>query len=141
MNRLFFLFAFVFLYSLQSFGQSSGISVSVSADTIVLGDYIELRYTLENLQTQLNVRDFPGFEIIGGPNTSSRMSIINGEVSRSATYTYFLRPISPGMHRIEAIEFESEGQRFFSSPMQIIVLEKGETKDPFKGKQRKTTRL
>jgi hypothetical protein len=45
------------------------------------------------------------------------------------------------MHRIEAIEFESEGQRFFSSPMQIIVLEKGETKDPFKGKQRKTTRL
>jgi hypothetical protein len=141
MCRLFFLLVLAFGFWGQGLAQSSGISVSVSADTLSLGDYIEVRYTLENLQVHWNAKEFPGFDIVGGPNTSSRMSIINGEVSRSATYSYFLKPKTAGVHTIEALVFESEGKQYQSSPMQIVVLGTGENRAPAKSSKRNTIRL
>ena len=141
MNRLFFLLVLAFWFRGQGLAQSSGVSVSVSADTLSLGDYLEVRYTLENMQVQWNAKEFPGFDIVGGPNTSSRMSIINGEVSRSATYSYFLKPKTSGIHTIEPIVFESKGKQYQSSPMQIVVLGMGEDKTPATNKQRNTIRL
>jgi hypothetical protein len=42
--------------------------------------------------------------VVGGPNTSTQISFINGQLSRSSSLTYFLRPAGPGPAEIgEAI--------------------------------------
>ena len=43
--------------------------------------------------------------VVGGPNTSTQISFINGQLSRQASLTYFLRPAGPGAAEIGEATF------------------------------------
>jgi hypothetical protein len=43
--------------------------------------------------------------VVGGPNTSTQISFINGQLSRSSSLTYFLRPAGPGPAEIGEATF------------------------------------
>ena len=87
------------LISLQA--QNPKFTVEVSNDTLLLGNYFELKYTIEN--TSGNHFDPPKlekFHVIGGPNTSTSMSIVNGEMSQSSSYAYYIEPDEIGSYTI-----------------------------------------
>ncbi len=44
--------------------------------------------------------------VVGGPNTSTQISFINGQLSRQASLTYFLRPSGPGQAEIGETTFK-----------------------------------
>jgi len=104
-------------------GQGVKFSVEVSNDTLLVGNYFELKYTIENGSTngfeppKLNIHD-----IVGGPNTSTSMSIINGEMSQSASYTYYIKPEDIGAYTVPPAYYE-EGENILESPpIEVIVL-------------------
>jgi hypothetical protein len=59
------------------------IKVEVSADTIPVGEIVEVTYTIENGDGEFEAPDFNGLPVISGPNTSSSFVYQNGKMSSS----------------------------------------------------------
>jgi len=103
--------------------QSPKFTVSVSSDTILLGNYFELKYTIENAPPSgFEAPDLYQFRVISGPNTSSSVSIINGEVSQSASYTYYLEPEEIGVYTIKPAYLTSGDIALETPPIDLIVV-------------------
>jgi hypothetical protein len=104
-------------------GQDAKFSVEVSNDTLLVGNYFELKYTIENSSAngfeppKLNMH-----EVIGGPNTSTSMSIINGEVTQSASYAYYIKPDDIGGYTIPPAYLKEGENMLETPPIEIIVL-------------------
>jgi hypothetical protein len=103
--------------------QASKFTVSVSSDTVLLGNYFELKYTIENASASgFEAPDLYQFNVISGPNTSSSISIINGEMSQSMSYTYYLEPGEIGVYTITPAYLTSEDVALETPPIDIIVV-------------------
>lgn len=103
--------------------QEVKFSVSVSSDSILVGNYLELKYTIEN--TQPNGFEPPSFadlEVVGGPNTSTSISIVNGEMTQSASFTYYLRPPDIGAYTIPPAFLKTDESGIETPPIEIYVL-------------------
>ena len=48
-------------------GQDVVFKVEVSADTLYFGNYLGIKYTIENTQGDFQAPDFEGFLVAGGP--------------------------------------------------------------------------
>ncbi len=94
----------------------------LTQDTILWGNIIQLRYSVENVAGDFEAPSFEGFHVVSGPNVSSSFSMINGRVSQSASYTYYLRPISEGIHQIDAAYLKNGDSSWSTSPIEIVVL-------------------
>lgn len=103
--------------------QDPRLIVSVSSDTVLLGNYFELKFTIEN--SPANGFEAPSlheFNVIGGPNTSSSMSNIYGEASQSASYTYYLEPVEIGVYTIRPAYLTTGEVALETPPIDIIVI-------------------
>ncbi|MBX7108178.1 MAG: BatD family protein [Chitinophagales bacterium] len=81
-----------------------------------------LTFTIENANgSNLKLPSLNDFTLLGGPNTSSSMQIINGAVSQSASYTYVLRPKRQGTFKIGKATVEAGGNTLESNELTIIV--------------------
>jgi hypothetical protein len=67
------------LFALILRAQDPHFKVEVSSDTILLGNYFELKYTIENTQGDFNPPEFAGLKLVAGPNHASSYSIMNGK--------------------------------------------------------------
>lgn len=89
MKKLGMLFFILSCTHLTVFAQGK-FTCTLSSDSIQAGNYIRLTYLIENLEASFEPPDFKGVKIVGGPNTSSQMSIINGKMSSRKKYEYIL---------------------------------------------------
>ena len=106
--------------------QGMKFDVSVSADTLYIGNDLGIKYTIENMQGDFQRPDFEGFGIVGGPNVSNQFSMINGKVSQSASYEYFLRPESTGLYLIPSAALKQENREYFAPEIFILVMDNPE---------------
>jgi hypothetical protein len=103
--------------------QAPRFTVSVSSDSVLLGNYFEVKFTVENGRAAgFEAPDFRDFNVIGGPNTSTSMSIINGEVSQSASFTYYLEPMDIGVFTIKPAYLNTGENTLETPPIDIIVV-------------------
>ena len=95
-----------FMLILASFSSSKAqdfvFSMEVSGDSVLLGNYVELSYTIENAQGKFEPPSFEGLDIISGPNYSSSISINNGEMKSLESYSYYLAPPEVGVYTCRA---------------------------------------
>ena len=112
--------------------QQADFTVTLSADTIGLNNRLEVTFTLKNAQGKnFEAPVFEGFRLLGGPNTSSQFSMINGEVTRSISYTYVLEPREPGQFYIQPASIVAEGKVLETSLKEVWVFAgEGETAPP-----------
>ena len=100
----------------------AALKVSISRDSILLGNTFELTFTLKNGNgARLPMPSFKDFDIVMGPSTMTSTTVINGDVSSSKSMSYVLRPIEVGQYFIEPISVEVDGQYLETSPMEINV--------------------
>ena len=97
-------------------------TVEMSDDTILLGNILEVKFTIENIQGDFMRPDFNEFQLVGGPNTSSQFSMVNGRVTQSASYTYYLKANLEGEYEIGSGELHLEEEILRTDPVRIIVL-------------------
>ena len=102
--------------------ERAGISVSTSSDTVLLGNFFEVKFTVENFDGQFIPPNLEDFEIVGGPNQSSMMSFINGKMSKSASYSYYLKPVFEGVYELGSARVAGEGKELSTLPIQIVVI-------------------
>ena len=104
-------------------GQEPVFTAEVSLDSVLLGNRLELTFKLENTQDgEIVPPDFEGFNLLAGPNYSSMMSMVNGAVTQSKSYTYILEPTDIGNYFIPPVNVTVEDKVLETQPIEIIVL-------------------
>jgi hypothetical protein len=124
MKNIQFIYFGIFLLSFfpKINGQDAEFRVAVSSDTVLLGNYFEVKFTVLNTDGKFTPPNFSGLKIIAGPNKASSYSMINGEVSQSSSYIYYLKPDTEGEYLIdEAIINTSDGE-LHSPKIKIVVM-------------------
>ncbi len=123
MKKLNTLIACFLVFTTTMLGQTEKFTVEVSNDSILLGNTIEVSFIIENADGRTFTNpNFEGFDIISGPNSSSSFSMINGETTRSFTYSYFLQPKDVGTYYIEPASIEVDGKFLETKPVELLVV-------------------
>lgn len=99
-------------------------AVTVSTDSILMDNYFEVKFVLENADGQnFEAPDFhEHFNVISGPNFSTSMSIVNGDVTQSMTITYFLEPKDIGSYYIMPASVKAKGEILETAPLEVLVV-------------------
>ncbi len=102
--------------------QTPNFSVALSTDSLLFGNYVEVKFTIENASTKhFDAPEFVGFDVISGPNVSSSYSVVNGTVSQTASYTYYLQPRNEGSIFIPAATVDLGEQILETEPVELMV--------------------
>lgn len=107
---------------------AQSFSATVDNTTVGLNDRFQVTFTFEgtdiNSLSGFNAPDFAGFMVLSGPNQSTSMQIINGAVSASLAYSYYLQPKNLGKYTIGSATIKYKGTPYKTDPITIQV-EKG----------------
>ena len=124
MKKLLLLASFM-ICTIIMFGQKEAkLTVEVSNDSILLGNYIEVKFTIENASVEnFEAPNFDGFNIVSGPNQSSSMMINNGEVTQSVTYSYYVEPVDIGNYYIQPAFVDTGAEMIESNPLEVLVVD------------------
>lgn len=115
----------LFLIPIGVFGQS--FNASVNTTTVALNDKFQASFTFEG-QDVNSIKSFSApdlnkdFLILSGPNQSTSMQIINGAVSASISYSYYLQPRNLGKYTIGAAKIIYRDREYKSEPIKIEVV-------------------
>lgn len=105
---------------------SQTFTASVNNTTVGLNDQFQVSFTFSgpnvNGLSNFSQPDFKGFNVISGPNQSSSMQIINGSVSGSMTYSYYLQPKRTGKFTIGSATIDFSGKPMSTEPLTITVV-------------------
>ncbi len=122
MKKVTFLFWCCLMTTLV-YSQKARFSVSVSIDSLLMGNYTEVEFKLENISGKnFQAPSFEGFQVVGGPSQSSSYSMINGAVNQSQTFTYYLEPLDVGNYYLEVASVETEDGYLETEPILIVVV-------------------
>ena len=126
MKRMFLLWLTMVLFLLEAVGQVR-VSLQAPAQTEV-GQRIRVSYVVNTQDVDnIEVGEFPGFEVLYGPSTStsSSFSIVNGKTSHSTqvTYSYTLQAKKAGTYKLPVATVKSNGQTYRSNQASIQILQ------------------
>lgn len=119
-----FLFSFIFLLCTLAASTQSTIKVELSADTVAIGELVEIIYSIENGEGKFEAPDFTGLPVVSGPNTSTSFMIANGKKSSSQSYSYILRPMEETILEVPAGSYVENELKQPIDGLTIVVLPK-----------------
>ena len=86
------------------------------------GNIIKVKFEVKNTQGQFEPPVFENWLILGGPNTSSQFSMINGRITQSASYEYILQAPEEGVFLIDSGKLNNGEEAFTTEAVLITVL-------------------
>ncbi len=136
MKSILFYISFT-LFAVPVLAQQQEFKVELSSDSVLLGNYVEVSFIALNIDGDFQVPEFQGMKLVGGPNQSSSMSSINGDVKKQTNYSYFLEPIEVGEYFIPPASLKAETQVWETEPIKLYVLDnpEGIIQNPSQSKQ------
>jgi hypothetical protein len=109
-------------------GKPAKVEATVSNSTIFTGQRLKLTVTVSRDFRNVNrpeLPDFPGFQLLNKtPSISQQFSNINGKVTSSYAYSYYLMPKGKGDYRIPAIKVKVDGKIYQTDPVSIHVIDR-----------------
>ncbi len=115
------LLASLLLLTSSVFCQTNRVSATVSTDSILLGNYFILTISSEEDVDEVDLPNLEDFDIVSGPNISSSMQIINGDVTSKKSWSYHLQPKDYGSFYIEPIKVLGNSESYYTEPLEINV--------------------
>lgn len=118
--KFFYSIALLIASHFSILGQS--FSVEVSSDTIFIGNYIEITFHIDNIEGEFEMPHLEGFEVIGGPNVSSSMQILNGRMTSKKSYSYYIQPHATGTFVIDPAGLLTHEKKWQTEEIKIEVV-------------------
>jgi hypothetical protein len=117
---------FIVLFSAASLQAQDGTFIAAADPMkVAAGEQFQLTFTFTgsdvNSVRNLKAPDFNQFVVISGPNQSTNMQWINGQMSASIAYTYILYARQAGKFTIGSATIEYKAKALKSSAIQIEV--------------------
>lgn len=103
------------------------ITLTASIDRNPVGLYDQFTYTLEikgasSGYSEPQLPDFSDFRVMGGPNVSTSVQIVNGAYSANKIYNVILLPHKIGDFTFPAVAVSFKGKTYQSNPIQVTVI-------------------
>ncbi len=119
-------------------GISNGIaaqvkfSAGISPAVIGKNEVAELRFTIDNAQSAVNISPPPlsNFIVVSGPNQESGMESINGNTRQYIGITFLLKPKAKGDFTIGAATAKVDGKILKSNPVKLKVVNEATGNSP-----------
>ena len=111
--------------SFSALAQTPGVTFESYTDAkeVLINSYFEVSFTLKSANgTDFSAPNFSDFTVVAGPNSSTSMQIINGQVSREMGYSYTLQPKKEGVFTIGSASIKANGNTILSNPLSVKVL-------------------
>jgi|GEM_PF-6001450 len=112
-------FALCFLLACDISAQS--ISASVSSDSILVGNTLKVTFKIENSEAEIETPIFENISIVGGPNYSNSVQIMNGHRTSTRSISYYLKPQIEGQLFIPPVTLIHEDQILETAAIEITV--------------------
>jgi len=113
------------LSSIYAQAQDGTLTVAADPTRVAAGEQFQLTFTFSgsdvNSVRNLKAPDLNQFVVISGPNQSTNMQWINGQMSASIAYTYILYARQAGKFAIGSATIEYKGKILQSNTIQIEV--------------------
>lgn len=122
MTRKYYILSFLLLWTNLLFAGDVKLTATVSKSQVATGEQFEVTFTANASVDDFTPPDFSGFEVLSGPNQSSRMSWINGTSSASVAFSYILAADRVGEFTIGPASITSNGQQVRSNALKIKVV-------------------
>ena len=110
------------LFALPALAQSP-VTAEVDRNRLSTDEALTLTVTIDSSAGQASQPSLPamdGFQVVGA-SSGTQISIVNGNMTRSANYNYTLRPTRAGQLVINPITVTIDGQAYASQPIMIEV--------------------
>jgi len=118
------IFPMALFISTAVLAQEIKFTATVSRSTVALNSKFKVEFKLENAQGgNFKAPDFEDFELVGGPSTNSSMSIVNGDITQSISYVYYLKPKELGEFRVKPASVKVNGKEVKTEELDIKVVE------------------
>lgn len=112
---------------LTSLGQASGqatFKATTDARRVLENSYFEVSFTLSNAQgAKFSPPDFEDFVVVSGPSRAISTTMINGEVTRTQSYSYTLKPRRTGTFTIGSASILVSRTTLRTKPLTVEVVE------------------
>ena len=116
-----YLFVLILITTAKLFAQDPSFTASVNNNPVAIGQQFQLTFRLEGSGKDFQPPSLSEFKVLSGPNQSTSMQYINGNMSQSLTYSFILIAIKEGTFRIGSASIEVNGKKISSSPINIKV--------------------
>ena len=117
--------ALLLLLTLTAFAQNVTFVASADRTTVGAGEQFEVSFTVSasdvNGAKNFKPPILTPFVVLSGPNQSTNMQFVNGQMSGSVTFTYYLYTRQTGRFTIAPATIEYKGTTLKSQPLQIEV--------------------
>lgn len=127
MKRFFILLLFLAVLVSGAPAQDGTFTATLDRTTVGTGEQFAVSFTVSgsDVNSVRNLRPpaFSSFVVMSGPNQSTSMQIINGQMSGSATFTYYLYARQIGKYTIGPATVEYKGATLRSQPLQVEVVQ------------------
>ncbi|MEP7168421.1 MAG: BatD family protein, partial [Bacteroidota bacterium] len=129
MRKFFMILAGILIHA-NIFAQS--LSATIDKNPVTAGEQFQVTFSLNASGSNFQGPSFSDFFVLSGPNLSTSMNIINGSVSQSQSFTYYLQAKSDGTFKIGSASVNCNGKKLESPPFTITVTKGG---SPSQGQQ------
>lgn len=102
---------------------SDVITAQVDRNVLTTDDLLTLTVTVDQataVMTEPQPPAFTGFNVLS-TNSSTQISLVNGDMTVQMVYTYYLQPAQPGELAIEPFSIDLGGQVYQTSPITVQV--------------------
>lgn len=127
MKKQFWLKIIIYVSLVQISLTAQSFRASVSSTTVGLNDKFQVFFTFDSQELSAAKSFSPpdlnkDFIVLSGPNQSTSMQIINGAVSSSLTYSYYLQPRNLGKYTIGSAKIIYKDEEYKTEPLKIEVV-------------------
>lgn len=135
MNFIKNIFLLLVLFAVQVYAQK--FEASVDRTTVGQNERFQVYFTLSeadiNKAQGFRGPTFKELKVLSGPNQSSSMQIINGNVSGSLTYSYIVVAPNVGEFLIGSAQINYSGTQYQTEPIKINVVQSAQSESKSSG--------
>ena len=119
--------ALIALAGIAGGAAAQSVRSEVDARKVGLQDQLQLTITAEgsSLPDQIALPAFTNLRVVGGPSVSTQVSIMNGRMSQSKSWTYALQPLAVGPAEVGALRVKLGSSEAVAPAIPIDVVAGG----------------
>ena len=110
--------------------KSQKFETQLSSNQVQVGQRLKVSYVLNTKGDNFRGPKFFGFQVLSGPNQSTSMQIVNGNMSSSITYSYILQAVKEGTYTIKGARIEAKGKALTSNDVNVRVIKAQNSTQP-----------
>jgi len=98
------------------------LTASVSRNTVSVGEQFEVNFAINANASGFEAPSFSNLDVYSGPNESTSVEFVNGNVSQSVTFSYIVAAKQEGTSTIGAATVHAGGKTFTSNEITVKVV-------------------